>query len=81
LRGDNYGDDWRATYEYKQWLRAIKLRDKMICQICGDIGTDCHHIKYAKDYPELRYNIDNGILLCMKCHKEIHYGGQINENC
>jgi 5-methylcytosine-specific restriction endonuclease McrA len=47
-----------------------------ICQDCGK--THCkviaHHIKPAKDFPELRYDVSNGICLCVECHHKLHYG-------
>jgi hypothetical protein len=44
------------------------------CSICGktkdQARMDCHHIKNKKDYPTLLYEVDNGVLLCVKCHAE-----------
>ena len=41
---------------------------------CGDHGKmNAHHIKAAKDFPELRYDVHNGICLCVECHKQIHF--------
>lgn len=52
---------------YKEWRRQVWLRDKFACKIgnpdcCGRI--EAHHILSWKDYPELRYEVNNGITLC-----------------
>lgn len=53
--------------EYKQWHRCVKNRDGWKCKISN---SDCsgrveaHHILGWKDYPELRYEVNNGITLC-----------------
>jgi len=65
----------RATPEYKAWRLAVYERDHWTCQDCGkhcgrkDIVA--HHIKSFKDYPELRYEVSNGITLCRKCHLNV----------
>ncbi len=49
------------------WRKQVKLRDGNKCKIAN---KDCngqlevHHILTWKDYPELRYDINNGITLC-----------------
>jgi hypothetical protein len=61
----------RATKEYQQWRKAVLERDNYTCQDpdCTDGHSLCtHHIKMWVDYPELRYDIDNGITLCLTCH-------------
>jgi len=63
--------DKRNDPEYKQWVKQVKKRDNNICQLKN---KDCsgyhivHHIKSWKQYPELRYNINNGITLCQAHH-------------
>jgi 5-methylcytosine-specific restriction endonuclease McrA len=46
-------------------------RDHYTCLVCGEVGgrINAHHIKSFKDYPELRFEVDNGITLCINCHK------------
>ena len=62
----------RTRAEYKQWRRAVFERDNYTCQKCGKRGgfLEAHHIKEACNYPELIYDVNNGICLCHECHKE-----------
>lgn len=58
-------------YQYKYWVDSVKRRDGNECKIAntqcsGRIET--HHILNWKDYPELRYQLNNGITLCMAHH-------------
>lgn len=61
----------RNDPEYKQWVKQVKKRDKNICRINNqDCSGYCvvHHILSWSEYPELRYNINNGITLCQAHH-------------
>jgi hypothetical protein len=62
----------RKRTGYYAWRRDVLRRDK-VCQECGsDTELHAHHIKPWQDFPELRYVVDNGILLCWTCHKKQH---------
>ena len=60
--------------EYKAWRRDVFERDSYTCQYCGQIGgkLNAHHIKPYAYYPDLRTDLDNGITLCVKCHRAVH---------
>lgn len=55
----------------KGWRKAVKDRDGWKCQIanmncCGKL--EAHHILPWSKFPELRYQINNGITLCHAHH-------------
>ncbi len=66
----------RCSAEYSNWRIFVFARDKYKCIECGSIGVilNAHHIKKWSEYPELRFDVDNGLTLCEECHKEIHRG-------
>jgi hypothetical protein len=55
-----------------EWALKIKIRDSYICQICGKYGNIAHHIDPVVCNPIESCDIDNGITLCMRCHKQVH---------
>ena len=63
------------SLEYKLWRRSVFERDSYKCRHCGDDrgrNLQAHHIKGWRDFPELRFAIDNGLTLCKPCHVDIH---------
>ncbi len=61
----------RGDSAYRDWRSKVKKRDKYRCRInnqdCSG-NTIAHHILSWRDYPELRYQINNGITLCQAHH-------------
>ena len=72
----------RITWKYRSWRTGVLKRDNYTCTKCGKTSNlEVHHIKRFADYKELRHDIDNGITLCEKCHKELHRKERINGWC
>lgn len=64
----------RNTQDLKNWRRSVYQRDNYTCQSCGIKGSrkhrlNAHHIKPFAKYPELRFDVSNGITLCKDCHE------------
>ena len=76
----NDHEDIRKLYDNKKWKNNIKERDHDTCQKCGSkINIQVHHIipfsflcKETKliGLPKALYNLENGITLCLDCHKK-----------
>ena len=65
--------DSRRSSKYNTWRMAVYRRDGFKCRFCGDDDQiHAHHIKPWADYPDLRFDVDNGITLCPTCHRAIH---------
>lgn len=72
----------RRTAEYNLWVNSVFARDRYTCQKTGIKGGKlvAHHIMNFSSYPELRHDINNGITLSEKCHKEFHRKYGIKNN-
>jgi hypothetical protein len=82
----------RRSSEYRLWILAVFVRDDFTCQKCDKRGIElnAHHIEeFSKiiirnNIKSLEesilchelWDINNGITLCVKCHKEEHFGKQ-----
>lgn len=74
-----YRKGYNNDFKYKQWHSDVFQRDNWTCQTCGIRGAklQSHHIKSWAKYPKLRYEISNGVTLCLECHKLTdNFGGK-----
>ncbi|MCK9370942.1 HNH endonuclease [Candidatus Dojkabacteria bacterium] len=64
--------------EYKLWRSEVFERDNYTCQMCliSGVYLNADHIKNWAEFPELRFNIDNGQTLCSDCHYFKTFGKQ-----
>jgi hypothetical protein len=60
----------RNSPEGREWRLSVFGRDKFTCQACFKTGGDlrAHHINNFSTHEELRFDLDNGITLCINCH-------------
>lgn len=60
----------RRSAEYRIWREKVYERDDYTCQICKERGgrLNADHIKPFAEYPELRFDLNNGRTLCEPCH-------------
>ena len=69
-RQRGYDNEWKK-------LRNAVYRESPLCKMClskgrttpGEIG---HHITPVNEAPELRLDPDNIMMVCRKCHGELH---------
>lgn len=74
-------DQKRRSAAYRKWRQQVIKRDDYTCQQCGSTQKlQAHHVKSWEDFPELRYDIDNGLTLCSDCHSRIHGAKIIRTN-
>jgi 5-methylcytosine-specific restriction endonuclease McrA len=62
---------------YLAWREKVLRRAGYLCEECARYGrntpaTVAHHVKHADEYPELRYDLNNGRALCAACHNAAH---------
>lgn len=58
----------------REWSAKVFERDNYTCQSCGERGgnMNAHHIKAWKAHPEFRFDVSNGVTLCIPCHRAVH---------
>jgi hypothetical protein len=71
----------RTSKENRVWALAVLARDGYSCRRCGCIeNLECHHILNFATHENLRFEVDNGVALCKKCHREFHSENGIKNN-
>lgn len=69
-------DDMECFMCKRECLKRREVRDKIAECIRakyhynGLLG-EAHHIRAKYHYPEKAYNLDNGITLCWRCHRQV----------
>lgn len=60
----------RGSVEYRDWRKDVLERDKFTCIVCGDDNNDmhAHHLESFAKNKDLRFDVDNGVTLCILCH-------------
>lgn len=68
-----------------KWVKTVYLRDSYTCQITlktksPQFKIDAHHLFNYNNYPDLRYEINNGITISSVLHRLFHvlYGNKNN---
>ncbi len=56
----------------KLWFTKLYSEE---CEVCGKRANQVHHFYPKGLYGHLRYDLDNGISMCMGCHFSHHHRG------
>lgn len=58
----------------KEWINSIYARDNYTCQKCQTKGgkLNAHHILPYSLFPEVRFDVENGVTFCKRCHQQYH---------
>lgn len=57
-----------------EWAKQIKARDNYTCQLCSKYGIplNSHHLNSWDAFESQRYDLNNGLTLCVRCHDKFH---------
>jgi hypothetical protein len=72
VSGKRYAE--MARKDYREWRAAVYERDEYACQACGSSckRLEAHHLNPYHSTPKERVSIDNGVTLCVDCHRLFH---------
>lgn len=57
-------------FEYEEFKKSIEMKECINCHATTDLTI--HHIKPQSKYPHLKFDPENVVCLCNKCHTELH---------
>lgn len=69
---DRENKSLRTSYKAKSWSKQVRERDNWTCVDCGGAGRHAHHLQSWKTHPELRFDLSNGVTVCVPCHERRH---------
>jgi len=75
-KSDDEREQGRYIEGYEIWRKAVYKRDNYTCQCCRDSkggNLNAHHLDGYNWCKEKRVDVNNGVTLCVDCHKEFHY--------
>ena len=79
---DKERENDRNCPENYKWRKAVLAHDDDTCKKCGITkNLEAHHILPWRLFPELRFEVENGITLCEFCHKRYHFVWGHDEGC
>lgn len=55
-----------------EWSTAVKARDCKCVECSATTALVAHHVRPKSQYPELKFDLENGVTLCVDCHKDHH---------
>ena len=68
----------RKSLEYRNWRVLVFSRDNWTCKKCGarsgngkEVCLEAHHIKSFSKYPSKRFDVANGLTVCLDCHYKL----------
>ena len=64
-----------SSKSLNEWREAVIERDKYKCVLCDSKEhLEAHHCKPKSQFPELAYDVNNGVMLCKRCHIVVVHG-------
>jgi 5-methylcytosine-specific restriction endonuclease McrA len=70
-RRDYYRNEYLKSEEWKRKRYVVMKRDNWRCMFCGDIATQVHHKRYAKNNIG-KEPIEWLVSVCRPCHEKQH---------
>lgn len=74
----------RNKSKHRTWARRVKKRCKGRCVITKSrLNLHAHHLNDSSNFPRIRYDVTNGVMLTAKLHRMFHieYMGGYDKKC